>query len=323
MDEPAWVSAHAFYHGNLDDLLAMAVAPLVAELAREGLAANWFFLRYWDGGPHLRLRVLPTRPAGSAEVTELIRRRFSHFFLHHPAAEQMTQQAYARIAPSLARWEQLDTYQVELRPSQTLAFIGYRREHHRYGHGTAIEAVERHFGESSKIALRVLTVGVSLDQRITAACAMLLLTWFSCQPDPAQLAQWLADDPRQLRESEKATPQTVDLARRMRALSALASTSTRTGTLVDWARSVSALRDCLAAEIASGAFDAPRRGWEGPSAIRGTDPPSRAAAVLDICAHLICNRLGLPLATESALRAQAVAAVNELAGERIATDALA
>src|SRR4051812_9895077 len=85
MHESDWVSAHVFYHENLDALLTDAAGPLVAELAGRGLAGAAFFLRYWDGGPHLRFRALPTDPAHRAEVERVIAERFEKYLAENPA----------------------------------------------------------------------------------------------------------------------------------------------------------------------------------------------------------------------------------------------
>ena len=54
-----WISLHIHRRGGMDHLLMGGVSPLIEHLRREGVLARWFFLRYWDGGPHLRLRLLP------------------------------------------------------------------------------------------------------------------------------------------------------------------------------------------------------------------------------------------------------------------------
>ena len=53
----SWLSLHFFHHGDLDRLLVECVGPLVLALKREGAIAESFFLRYWNGGPHIRLRL--------------------------------------------------------------------------------------------------------------------------------------------------------------------------------------------------------------------------------------------------------------------------
>jgi len=305
--ESAWVSVHAFYHDGLDVLLVHVVASLVEELSARGLAGGFFFLRYWDDVRHLRLRVLPAGKADRASVEGLIAERFDEYFARHSAAERVY-------------------------PTNSLAFIPYRREHGRYGHGVSIEAVERHFVESSRIALVLLTAGLTAGQRATAAAAMILLAWFSGEPDPARLTGWVNASPPAGRPDPQATfdpagldtaaldtagrlDRMIELARRMRALAARSAELPGDRTLVGWARSMTTLRDALTAQIASGAFTPPAGYRHVPAEPTPHGSSPSVLPVLDICAHLACNRLGVGPAEERTLRYRAAWAVAALADE--------
>lgn len=288
--ESAWVSAHAYYQDDLDRLLTRVVAPLADELAGDGLAHEFFFLRYWDGGPHLRLRVLPADDAVRAKVENLVRDRFGDYLIRYPAADRVSPPEYARLARSLAAWEGVPSYVESPYPNNSVRLIPYRREHDRYGDGAAIQAVEGHFAESSRIALRVVTMGATAEQRATAGTALILLTWFIGDVGPGRV---LTTTGVPEADVERLSGQVTGLARRMRALVAHAGTLSANGTLIDWARSITALRDVLTPlDLAGG-----------------------VATVLDVCAHLMCNRLGLSVAVEGAVRNLAARALGELAGE--------
>jgi hypothetical protein len=332
-DESAWVSAHVFYHGDLDRPLVHAVAPLVDELAAHALAREFFFIRYWDGGLHVRLRALPATGVERAEVETLIGDRFAAYLAVDPAADLMTPEEYAEMAGSLARMEGVATHAERLHPNNSVAFIPYRREHDRYGYGGAIQAVEKHFADSSRIALRALTSGVTPERRVTAALALILLTWFVGQPDLGRLITWIGGQIEDLTDPERTgsdsaaavasaladqqrRDQAIALAKQMRMLAIGAVRSQAGGTLVDWARSIGTLREELAVQVAAGAFipKIPARGRRGRIATPG--PEGGVAAVLDICAHMICNRLGLSVGLETAVRGLAAGAVVVLGSER-------
>ncbi|TDD12909.1 thiopeptide-type bacteriocin biosynthesis protein [Nonomuraea diastatica] len=328
MRDSDWISVHAFYHGDLDELLVRAVAPMVEEFDDRDLASDWFFLRYWDGGPHVRLRVLPSRGIERAEVENTIRDRLDHYFRLHPSASRMRQDDYALTARALAQWEEVDAYFTQLQSNNSLSFIPYQREHARYGTGASIEAVERHFVESSRIALRLLAHGLTYDRRGTAALALILLTWLIGGDDVALVANWSVRRRRHSGGPLSPTGEGLDvhtdaqrehavrIARQMHALAAQAPETTGTGTLIDWARSLRALRESLAAGVETGAFHPPTRGWEGSGDIFVSEPRAKVFTVLDICAHLICNRLGLSLTAEGVVRSLAAHGVTALAGER-------
>jgi hypothetical protein len=300
MPDNAWVSGHAFYHGDLDRLLLDVTAPLVAELTGAGLATHHFFLRYWAGGPHLRLRVLPVGES-AAEVRRLIVERFEKYFAAHPSAERMTPEQYTETARWLSSVENAP-YPETMYPNNSLAFVPYEREHVKYGHGAIIEAVEHHFAESSRIVLDFLAADPTADHRSTAAAAMMLLAWFAAVDDPALVAEWTRDRPL-LRDQPEPGPATeaqrerlVELAGRMYVLARKwpgIEGSINGGMLLRWARSVGTLT--------------------GQLETTGVAQPRSVFRVLNSCAHLVCNRLGVSLAEEHALRDRAAQAVGQLA----------
>jgi thiopeptide-type bacteriocin biosynthesis protein len=287
--ESAWISAHVFYQGDLDDLLTHVVAPLTDELTGSGMATGYFFLRYWDGGPHLRLRVLPADETHGGRVEELICARFGDYFVQHPATDRISPRDYDRLAGVLARREGVGSYASRLMPNNSVVFIPYRREDRRPGASAAMWAVERHFIQSSRIALRVVTLGESDGQRVACAAALILLAWSVADPDARARAS-CASGVSGRRDSPGPM---IDLARRMRALAICADGTTAGGTLVDWARSVTELRASLVRLDRAGTV------W----------------GVLDICAHLICNRIGLSIDAEAAVRRSAGRAFAALARE--------
>ena len=68
-----WVSFHLFTAEPLDRFLNDAVAPFVAAVLAERLASAFFFIRYWEGGPHIRLRFR------TSAREPLVRRTRAHF----------------------------------------------------------------------------------------------------------------------------------------------------------------------------------------------------------------------------------------------------
>lgn len=106
----------------------------------DGLAAGWFFLRYWEGGPHLRLRVLPASGHAGDAIRALIADRLDRYLRERPSAGLMKHADYLRLAPIFAARERLSSYAERLYPNNSVVFLPYRREHHRNGHGSSIEA---------------------------------------------------------------------------------------------------------------------------------------------------------------------------------------
>jgi hypothetical protein len=181
MADRRWISAHVFHSDPLDPLLHKAIRPLVAELLADGLVERYFFLRYWEGGPHVRLRLLPTTGAVPERIRQTVAQRCTAYLRGHPSTA-VPAPGYAAVAAQLARAEGLTGYTTTLYPNDSVQFIEYRPEHHRYGTGARLAAVERHFTESSRIAFALLAG--SREARYTAAFCAMLLTGGTGRPVP-------------------------------------------------------------------------------------------------------------------------------------------
>jgi thiopeptide-type bacteriocin biosynthesis protein len=289
---------HVFYTDDLDPLLVSVVEPLRRELTDWALIEGFFFVRYWDGGPHLRLRCRPT-PGNRHPVEHRVRTQLTRFLHDHPARHQADLRDYAARAAELARQERVTDYRYRPHPTNTVVSVPYRPEHDRYGYGESMAAVERHFQQSSEIVLSWLVTGMSPAERSTAALAVTLLAWFCAGMDPARarrIQAWSGypdSDVDQL-GYDRQRAQLTTLAAKMHALAAHAGDLSGAGDLLTWARSVRSLHDQLA-----GTLD--RAGGRTPF------------AVIDTCAHLACNRLGVGVDEERHLRylaARAVAALD-------------
>ena len=59
--QTSWLSYHVYSEGDLEAFATGTLAPALDRLEREGHLKRFFFIRYSDGGPHLRLRLSPRR----------------------------------------------------------------------------------------------------------------------------------------------------------------------------------------------------------------------------------------------------------------------
>ncbi len=106
--ERDWVSVHVHYQTGLDRLLTEAVDPLIRRLGEEGLHNGWFFLRYWDGGTHLRLRIRPSSPALAGRVGEQLSEELAGFLRVCPSPTVMSQEttpSWLVGSPPARRWK--------------------------------------------------------------------------------------------------------------------------------------------------------------------------------------------------------------------------
>lgn len=278
----SWLSVHVFYDGDLDVVIEDLVGDIAARLAAEEAADGVFFIRYWEAGPHLRIRVRPA-PSRADAARRIVTGATAAFLARRPAAAHTDQATYERYAPTLAEAERMAEYERHRRPNNSFAEIPYRPETHKYGTGPALHAVEDHFVRCSGVARELVTAGAPGGARSAAAFAMLALAWWTARAfgdaAPARDAipaaasgpnDPLADRYRRQRDALR------DVLDRTRALAAAAPTRPA-GTLGAWA-------------------------WSLAAAVEGLREPVSARQVIDHCAHLACNRLGLVVAQETTLR---------------------
>ena len=85
-DEDTWLSVYLYYAEPWEEFLKEAVKPLVDKMISTGRAKHFFFVRYLDQSPHIRLRLKVT--AQQKEKTEAeIREYFSSWFTRFPSAK--------------------------------------------------------------------------------------------------------------------------------------------------------------------------------------------------------------------------------------------
>jgi thiopeptide-type bacteriocin biosynthesis protein len=305
-----WVGVHVFHRGDLDAVLVEAVGPLVDELSSAGALGSWFFLRYWEGGPHLRVRLRPAAPEHAEDVSARVVERCARHLRSRPAGPAPTDviEAYRELAARWARAEHLAEYDDRVRAVDSVELVPYRPESAVYGERAALAAAEAHFAESSALALRLLRGGLPMDRRRAVALAALMLAVAVCEPRAADAARRL---PRP--DGVTATPRLREQARRFWAAANADAGTGLGGELATWLRSVRALHETLATGARNGSFapseTASPLGHLAACAAPATRP---AAAVVLRCTHLLFNRLGVHGAAEVQIAGMAAAALNGL-----------
>ncbi|MFD8004149.1 thiopeptide-type bacteriocin biosynthesis protein [Streptomyces mirabilis] len=312
MSERSWVSAHLFYHGDQDAAIVGVVRPVAERLRRAKLADGFFFLRYWEGGPHLRLRVL-TSPEHVQEVRSAIEETAAEFYRTSPSQVSMSAQDYAESAPGLAELEQMADYDTQLHPDNSVAFIDYVPETEVFGTGRALEAVEKQLMAASVLAVELIARGRTPGQRAMDAFAMLAAnrTLFTgILPELAYQARFLVESgggaARLLESAEFEKHFDANKAHLRTSLEAVWA-STRGVALPDasvaskWLTTMRDLNDTLVELELLGELDACPN-FEAPADVLEHINHLVPQLIVERCAHLMCNRLGISLAQESHLR---------------------
>lgn len=121
-----WISTYIFHNATLDSLLIEHIEPLINKLKREHYINNAFFIRYWEGGPHIRLRLDVTDMSTSKTLKSIITEETNTYFETKKDTEY------------------------------TIEFKEYVQELERYGGKKAIQVAEHIFIKSSQITLDLI-----------------------------------------------------------------------------------------------------------------------------------------------------------------------
>jgi hypothetical protein len=337
-----WVSIHVYHPADPGDLVTSCVAPAVTRLVRRGRARGWFFLRYWEGGTHVRVRVATTPELAATVKTEL-HDAFAGYLARNPAHSTITPGQYAELAAQLARNEGREDYERALLPPGSVLDVAYRPEHDVYGSGATMAAAERHFMESTELAVDILSTATPLDIRRGLALFLGLVTLADYEPDLARLAtSFKAVGGNAQQRFAGSDAGSGDTASALHASYAGARERLRRQVhqawrLVDagpdgsggsaagdrvaaWLASIRRLRIALEDATRRGEFTIAPAGSPYAWYLAQLEPQRRAvASVLLRCAHLLNNRIGVAVPDEmhvAYLTARALADVDDVSAFR-------
>lgn len=152
-----WVAWHLHINtlgpGATDEVVRQVVGPAVAFLRQHGRTTSWFFVRYWQLGPHVRFRVADL-PAGSHPAMDRLLRNQLMEVSAEASGPPLTQAAYqAHAAPLAMAGEGGRGLPLgRLRPPGVYR-ERYWPEHARYGGPALLPVSEALFEEASELAL--------------------------------------------------------------------------------------------------------------------------------------------------------------------------
>ncbi|MEV6584053.1 thiopeptide-type bacteriocin biosynthesis protein [Streptomyces sp. NPDC051582] len=273
----SWQSLHLTLHtdgADTDAFVTGALAPLMDGRYGPGAGA-WFFIRYHEGGPHLRIRF---RGAGSTG---------------DPAREA------AELAAELALSAAGTTPAAGTRPGRhgEVRAVPYEPETERYGGPAALPVAEELFAHSTRAAVDALRAVPGRADRLRLALDLAHATAHALGLDELDSAGWLRRHAASWRWAAEVRPlpgaavhtrvntvfaaQRTSLARRARAVRTGLDEGSADPWLAEWTRQVRAADARLRAAV--------------PPADR-PDAPVRTQRRLWVWAsqlHMLFNRLGV------------------------------
>ncbi|WP_339151258.1 thiopeptide-type bacteriocin biosynthesis protein [Streptomyces sp. F41] len=267
-DDTPWLSLHCFLRSTPEDVdafLTEEVAPLLDGLVAGGEAGGWFFIRYDEGGHHLRIRVRGASKPTAASLADALAK----------AAGQL---------PDTGAGADTGTGQAE---HAEVRAVPYVPETARYGGPAALPMAEEVFVRSSRVAVRAVRETPRGSARLALAIDLAHATALACGPDRLAAAQWLRRHAAGWRWAEDVPllgPRYVHA--RVNSVYALQ----RDG-LVSRARAVrQALDDGTAPPVLTDWYDAVR---DADQALRSGLPQPGRPHIWASQLHMLLNRLGL------------------------------
>jgi thiopeptide-type bacteriocin biosynthesis protein len=132
-----WISAYLFYSHSACELIRDFIPLFIESVRLENSLSRFFFIRYNESGPHIRLRV---KIESSLETNwrQKLESEWKYFIALH-----ITKETSARPMPPANKY--------------LIKFVAYQPEYERYGGFQVMAAAEMQFEGSSKAILMSIT----------------------------------------------------------------------------------------------------------------------------------------------------------------------
>lgn len=225
---------------DVDTFLTTQLGPQLAADVEAGHIGGWYFLRYWETGPHLRVRVRDAPASYVEDLAERIAKLIAN--APHALVDHDPSAYHASIGAPDTEWL----------PHGDVREVPYVPETTRYGGPAALPVAEELFCRSTEVALALLPATRTQSAKLSAAFRLAMVTATALGFDRPGAAAWLRSLATSWRQvSEPAQPPSTG-SHRMAALilNGRAPTLDRqweaepTGALAHWA---SHLRSACAA----------------------------------------------------------------------------
>jgi thiopeptide-type bacteriocin biosynthesis protein len=161
-----WFSTYLFYPGDLDLMLSQLVASFIRDFfPPERQDIYYFFIRYWENGSHIRLRINADNTLQEILAEEL-KKRAHKFFIQYPGLSQSS-----------------SFHKETLFADHYIQFAVYEPETERYGNQQSLPWAETHFFKSSAFILNWIDTRKSGASVLIQALRMHLILLFamSCE----------------------------------------------------------------------------------------------------------------------------------------------
>lgn len=153
----SWQSMHIFYYDNQDVILSECIDKILYENG----VLDFFFIRYWENGPHIRLRLKDIGSIGFNKIMESI----YNYIDINPSKMIVDEEEYKIRAKKLGEKENLKNIDEYIISNNQIKKYDYVPELKKYHGEFGIKIAEKEFIHSSKLVLKLLRSKPSQAQK--------------------------------------------------------------------------------------------------------------------------------------------------------------
>lgn len=165
-----WKSYRVYYQFQPGyDGLILLLAEQLERLAALGRISKWFFLRYWEDGPHIRVRYLMDGELDEEELFDKVRA----YIQRYPSIRKLSKEEY--FQGHKFDGEPLELQNLDWYEEGEIISKPYEPEVERYGGASLMPLAESLFMESSRLAAGILelTAGSAFTRRLLTGMRVL------------------------------------------------------------------------------------------------------------------------------------------------------
>ncbi|MCV2365751.1 hypothetical protein LNV23_20070 [Paucibacter sp. DJ1R-11] len=146
------------------------VQPRVRAMQEAGRIGGWFYLNYWDGGPHLRVRVRGLDALGREQWLAEVRGAVADWRAPTPPTRESFYGAHGFDG------QPVDVAKLEWFDEGTVRVVDYEPEYQRYGGPQALVLAEQMFEQTSTLSCALLRASATrLSLRLAQALKLMPL----------------------------------------------------------------------------------------------------------------------------------------------------
>lgn len=181
----SWRCIHIFYYDNHDFIIRAGLTPI---LSRNNIE-NFFFIRYWENGPHIRLRIKDI----DDQLFEKIKYDICNFIKTNPSKLIINKDKYIKRASEYGKKEKNFTNNKGIISNNTVKDWVYEPEFKKYHGIQGVPIAEKEFIYSSKLAMKILISEPSVSKKYMFGATFALLVLKNICSNSCEMGEFLSE----------------------------------------------------------------------------------------------------------------------------------